>query len=129
MSARESRPGIPETANEATNPVSDPNATAASAGHYLLDDTTRGLSRLAYEAYALNDGTTEAAVLDTLEARGQLTDEDLYRAYLNEEHRMRSPQRVRSARAQLVKLGLVEAAGRGLSDAGNPSTIWQAVRV
>lgn len=104
------------------------STAAASAAPYVLAESERAPSQLAYETHALGDDTTEAAVLALLRAHGPLVDDELCRAYAGSRYRQRSPQRIRTARAQLVRMGLVQAAGRWLSDSGNPATLWDVAQ-
>lgn len=67
-----------------------------------------------------------AAVLELIRSR-PMTDDELVAAYHDAGHPTRTPQRIRSTRAELAKAGIVRAVGRRASALGNPASIW-AVR-
>jgi hypothetical protein len=71
----------------------------------------------------------QAEIVTLLIENGPLTDDDLAHRYLSEQRTpMVTPQRLRTARSALVRIGRVKATPEpGLSQYGNPSTRWAAV--
>lgn len=89
------------------------------------------------EAISVMDRVVEAGevpvslanvLLRLLRVHGGLTDDALQGAYFAAGHPEVSGQRLRTARASLVKRGLVRPAGAGVSALGNAATVWEVAR-
>jgi len=99
---------------------------APAASVHVLADDDRDTSRLAYEQAASADtGDTAQSILALLAEHGPLVDDDLLDLYLRSDCPPRSPQRIRTTRAELVRDGKVRQAGRGVSRYGNPARLWE----
>ncbi len=90
-------------------------------------------SRAAAPIAAPKLSTLMAGILELLRARGPLTGDQLvalYREYSAidpERYPLRSPQRITTARGELVRLGRVRYTGAdGVSDLGNAAQLWEA---
>lgn len=83
-------------------------------------------SRLAYERATERRGLIYGAIETLLREHGPLTDDGIYRAYLEAGYPRRSRQNVGTARCELADAKRVRYTGaRGLSDAGNPARLWE----
>lgn len=83
-------------------------------------------SRLAYERATERRGLIYGAIETLLREHGPLTDDGIYRAYLEAGYPLRSRQNVGTARCELADAKRVRYTGcKGLSDAGNPARLWE----
>lgn len=101
--------------------------SAASATTPRIDEPEPQL--LAFQQATRDDSetATATAILEIFHEHGPLVDDDLYENYVDAGYPRRSPQRIRTVRAGLVKAGKVRRAGRGHSIYGNPATLWERV--
>lgn len=84
-------------------------------------------SRLAFERASAGRWVIYDAILSLLAEHGPLVDDELYRLYLLGSWPLRSRQNLATARRELADAGIVRDTGRrGLSDFGNPATLWEA---
>ena len=104
-------------------------ATLTFAGrdrYTTLRGTTAETSRLAYERATERRGLIYAAIEALLAEHGPLTDDAIYRAYLDAGYPLRSKQNVSTARCELTDAKRVRYTGaRGLSDMGNAARLWE----
>jgi hypothetical protein len=90
-------------------------------GRVRSDDPTTSWHVARIDDRALS--ALQATILDLLE--WPRTDDELIDAYLAGGHPPRTPNRIRTARAELVSLALVRDTGKTApSRYGNPSTVW-----
>ena len=75
----------------------------------------------------VNLGRTRDAILALLKAAGPATDEEIWDRYhvAYPSREAVSPSGLRSRRAELVRMGFVEACGEGKTVSGRACTIWR----
>lgn len=108
--------GLEPPPRPATTPARDRAASAPLRGDVPMT------SLHAYDT-ARQGRSIAAAVFALLRARPS-TDDELVLAYQDAGYPPRTPQRIRSTRAELVKSGHVHQVGRRASALGNPATVW-----
>lgn len=128
MTANETPRGNGGLENLVTNRIS-PQFTARSRPLALDSGTSTDAADLASPAKL---GTVKTRVLDLLRER-PCTDDELVAEYLARTAHpawpVVTPQRLRTARAALVREGSVRDSGAiGFSDLGNRATVWEVAR-
>lgn len=143
-SRRRPRRGLPSAKDAASAPDLFGAGAKASVTEPRARSTDRATSHTAAERAALGDlSATQARVRDLIRAHVVrigvgVTDDQLvieFKSFaLANSHdeygkvRCPSPQRIRTARADLVRLGYVRDSGQlAPSELGNPSTAWETV--